>query len=67
VVLYLVSVGDVKGFAFTLGLSTVLDIVVVQMFTKPLITVLIRFPVFSTSKASGLHPGSIGHIAAKEA
>ncbi|HEX7354275.1 MAG TPA: protein translocase subunit SecD [Mycobacteriales bacterium] len=67
VVLYLVSVGDVKGFAFTLGLSTVLDIVVVQLFTKPLITLLIRFPIFSTSKFSGLHPGSIGHIAAKEA
>jgi preprotein translocase subunit SecD len=67
VVLYLVSVGDVKGFAFTLGLSTVLDVVVVQMFTKPLISLLIRYPIFSTSKASGLHPGSIGHIAAKGA
>jgi len=65
VVLYLVSVGDVKGFAFTLGLSTVLDVVVVQMFTKPLITLLIRYPIFSTSKLSGLHPGSIGHLAAK--
>ena len=67
VVLYLVSVGDVKGFAFTLGLSTVLDIFVVQLFTKPLITLLIRYPIFSTSKASGLHPGSIGHLAAREA
>lgn len=66
VVLYLVSVGDVKGFAFTLGLSTVLDIFVVQLFTKPLITLLIRYPIFSTSKASGLHPGKIGHLAPRE-
>ena len=34
----LVSIGDVRGFAFTLGLSTILDLVVVFFFTKPLIT-----------------------------
>ena len=35
VILYFVSVGGVRGFAFTLGLSTILDIVVVVMFTTP--------------------------------
>ena len=34
VVLYVVSIGDVRGFAFTLGLSTLLDLVVVFMFTN---------------------------------
>lgn len=38
VVLYVVSVGSVKGFAFALGLSTVIDLVVVFFFTKPLVS-----------------------------
>ena len=37
-VLYVVSVGKVQGFAFTLGLTTLLDVVVVFLFTKPLMT-----------------------------
>jgi len=44
VVLYLVSIGDVRGFAFTLGLSTVCDLFVVIAFTYPLVTVLSRSP-----------------------
>jgi preprotein translocase subunit SecD len=63
VILYVVSVGDVKGFAFTLGLSTFLDIVVVLLFTKPLMTLLIRFPIFSTSTKSGISAGRIGRRA----
>ena len=38
VVLYIVSVGSVKGFAFALGLSTVIDLIVVFFFTKPLVS-----------------------------
>jgi preprotein translocase subunit SecD len=60
VVLYIVSVGDVKGFAFTLGLSTALDIVVVLLFTKPLMTLLITYPLFSTSAKSGISAGRVG-------
>ena len=37
VVLYILAVGQVKGFAFTLGLTTVLDIVVVFLVTWPLV------------------------------
>ena len=45
VVLYVLSVGGVRGFAFTLGLTTLVDIVVVFMFTKPLVTLLARTEV----------------------
>src|SRR5699024_7553156 len=36
-VLYFLAIGDVKGFAFTLGLTTILDVVVVFMVTHPLV------------------------------
>jgi preprotein translocase subunit SecD len=53
-ILYVLAIGDVKGFAFTLGLSTVLDLVVVFLFTHPLMAVLARFRSFGTSRFSGL-------------
>jgi preprotein translocase subunit SecD len=34
-ILYLLTVGDVRGFAFTLGLSTLLDVVVAFAFIRP--------------------------------
>jgi preprotein translocase subunit SecD len=46
VVLYLVSISDVRGFAFTLGLSTLSDLFIVFLFTKPLLTLLARRPAF---------------------
>jgi preprotein translocase subunit SecD len=52
--LYWLSIGSVRGFAFTLGLSTLLDLVIVFLFTKPVVTVLVRRPLFSTSRFSGL-------------
>jgi preprotein translocase subunit SecD len=39
-VLYMVSIGDVRGFAFTLGLSTICDLFVVFAFTYPVVTLL---------------------------
>ena len=48
VVLYLVSIGDVRGFAFTLGLSTLSDLFIVFCFTKPLLTVLARTKTFDS-------------------
>jgi preprotein translocase subunit SecD len=48
------AIGDVKGFAFTLGLSTVLDLVIVFLFTHPLMAVLARFRSFGSSRMSGL-------------
>jgi preprotein translocase subunit SecD len=53
-ILYVLAIGDVKGFAFTLGLSTVLDLVVVFLFTHPLLAVLARFRSFGSSRFSGL-------------
>jgi preprotein translocase subunit SecD len=48
VVLYLVSIGDVRGFAFTLGLSTLSDLFIVFLFTKPLLSVVARQPGFDS-------------------
>ena len=58
-ILYLLAIGDVKGFAFTLGMSTVLDLVVVFLFTHPLMAVLARFKSFGSSRFSGL--GRVEH------
>ena len=53
-ILYVLAIGDVKGFAFTLGMSTVLDLVVVFLFTHPLMAVLARFKSFGSNRFSGL-------------
>ncbi|MFG2062916.1 protein translocase subunit SecD [Micromonospora sp. NPDC048871] len=54
VVLYVVSVGAVKGFAFALGLATVLDLVVVFLFRHPMMTMLARSRAFLSPRVSGL-------------
>jgi preprotein translocase subunit SecD len=60
-VLFIVTVGKVQGFAFTLGLTTVLDVVVVFFFTKPLMTLIARRKFFANGhKWSGLDPKSLG-------
>jgi preprotein translocase subunit SecD len=60
-VLFVVTVGKVQGFAFTLGLTTVLDVVVVFFFTKPLMTLAARRKFFASGhKWSGLDPKSLG-------
>jgi preprotein translocase subunit SecD len=60
-VLYVVTVGKVQGFAFTLGLTTLLDVAVVFLFTKPLMTILARKRFFAEGhKWSGLNPKSLG-------
>ncbi|MBM4790576.1 protein translocase subunit SecD [Streptomyces sioyaensis] len=60
-VLFIVTVGKVKGFAFTLGLTTVLDVVVVFFFTKPLMTLLARRKFFADGHSwSGLDPKRLG-------
>ena len=45
-VLFVLAIGSVKGFAFTLGLTTLIDIAVVFFFTKPLMTLLGRTKFF---------------------
>ncbi|WP_370411067.1 protein translocase subunit SecD [Streptomyces fradiae] len=60
-VLFIVTVGKVQGFAFTLGLTTLLDIVVVFLFTKPVMTLVARTKFFGNGhKLSGLDPKSLG-------
>ena len=59
--LYIFAVGDVKGFAFTLGLTTLIDVVVVFLFTKPMVTLLARTKFFGQGhKLSGLDPARLG-------
>jgi preprotein translocase subunit SecD len=59
--LYYFSIGEVKGFAFTLGLTTIIDIVVVFLFTKPIVTILARTKFFGDGRPmSGLDPARLG-------
>ncbi|PJN00918.1 protein translocase subunit SecD [Streptomyces sp. CB01201] len=60
-VLFIVTVGKVQGFAFTLGLTTLLDVVVVFLFTKPVMTLLARRKFFASGHPwSGLDPKRLG-------
>jgi preprotein translocase subunit SecD len=60
-VLFVLAIGSVKGFAFTLGLTTLIDVVVVFLFTKPLMTLLARTKFFGGGhKLSGLDPEHLG-------
>ena len=61
IILFILAIGSVKGFAFTLGLTTVIDVAVVFFFTKPLMTVLGRTKFFGQGhKWSGLEPDHLG-------
>jgi preprotein translocase subunit SecD len=53
VTLFLLTVGNVRGFAFTLGLTTLIDLIVVVLFTYPLLQLLARTRFFSSG-----HPWS---------
>jgi preprotein translocase subunit SecD len=61
ILLYYFSIGEVKGFAYTLGLTTVIDIVVVFLFTKPMVTILARTKFYGGGHPlSGLDPARLG-------
>ncbi|MFN8194234.1 MAG: protein translocase subunit SecD [Nocardioidaceae bacterium] len=61
VVLYIFAAGVVKGFAFALGLSTLIDLVVFFWFTHPLVSFLARYPFFNKGhKLSGLDAEHLG-------
>jgi preprotein translocase subunit SecD len=61
VILYIFAAGVVKGFAFALGLTTIIDLVVFFFFTKPAVSWLARFPFFhSGHKLSGLNAETLG-------
>ncbi|MHA3702933.1 protein translocase subunit SecD [Jatrophihabitans sp. YIM 134969] len=53
-VLYYLAAGEVRGFAFTLGLSTIIDVIVVFWFTHPLVSLLSRSRAFGSKRFTGL-------------
>jgi len=55
--LYLLSVGSVRGFAFFLGLSTILDLIVAYMFTRPMVVLLGRNRLFTEARWLGVARG----------
>ena len=57
VILYELALGDVRGFAFFLGLSTILDIVVTYYFTRPLVFLLGRNERATNSARFGVAKG----------
>jgi preprotein translocase subunit SecD len=61
VLLYHFATSDVQGFAYTLGLTTIIDVIVVFLFTKPMVTLLAGTKFFSSgNKWSGLDPERLG-------
>jgi preprotein translocase subunit SecD len=61
VVLYFLSVGAVRGFAFVLGLTTLMDVMVAFMFTRPMVTLLARNRWFTSGHPmTGLDPKRLG-------
>lgn len=61
IVLYVLTVGNVKGFAFTLGLTTIIDLLVVVLFTHPLLQLLAQTRFFSSgNKWSGFDSKALG-------
>ena len=63
VLLYFFAVGGVRGFAFTLGLTTLVDLIVVFVFTKPLVTILAKMNFFASGHPlSGLSTKSTGTL-----
>jgi preprotein translocase subunit SecD len=62
-ILFILAVGDVKGFALTLGLTTIIDVIVVCLFTHPTLQLLARVRFFyEGNKASGLDPNALGAV-----
>jgi preprotein translocase subunit SecD len=60
-VLYTLATSNVRGFAFTLGLTTILDLVIVFLFTHPTVALLARRPFFRDGHPwSGLDPRRLG-------
>ncbi len=60
-ILYIISVGNVRGFAFALGLTTVIDVVVAFLFTRPIVTLLARSQWFTRGgPMTGMSPERLG-------
>jgi len=57
---FIFAIGGVRGFAFTLGLTTIIDLIIIFLFTKPLVTFLSRLPFFANGHPlSGLDTSKV--------
>ncbi|MFT2693156.1 protein translocase subunit SecD [Clavibacter zhangzhiyongii] len=62
-VLFILAVGNVKGFALTLGLTTIIDLIVVSLFTHPILQLLAERRFFAEGhRMSGLDPRALGAV-----
>lgn len=62
-VLFILAIGNVRGFAFTLGITTIVDLIIVALFTQPLMQILGRTQFFGQGhKWSGLDPKALGAV-----
>ena len=63
VVLYVLAAANVRGFAFTLGLTTIIDVLVVVLFTHPTLQLLAKTRFFNSGSSwSGLDPDALGAV-----
>lgn len=63
VVLYILADATVKGFAFTLGLTTVIDVLIFILFTHPVMQLLARTKFFGSGHPlSGMDPEALGAV-----
>ena len=61
IVLYFLAVGGVQGFAFTLGVTTVVDLAIIILFTHPMMVQILRIRFFGEGhRLSGLDPEHLG-------
>jgi len=61
VVLYVLSVGSVRGFAFTLGLTTLIDVFVALLFSRPMVVVFTKSKWFAAgSRMTGIDAARLG-------
>ena len=61
IILYILAVGSVRGFAFTFGLAVIVDVIVVFLFTHPMLEVLSRTKFFGQGHPmSGMDPRLLG-------
>ncbi len=62
-VLFILAIGNVKGFALTLGITTIIDVIVVVLFTHPMLQVLASTRFFSSGHPlTGLDPNALGAV-----
>lgn len=63
IVLFLLAVGNIRGFALTLGLTTIVDVLVVMIFTHPVLQLLANTEFFGGGhRFSGLDPRALGAV-----